>query len=194
MSSPDIDPRTTDWAAGGGHDAHRARGALGWIGALWGVGGIIWMLVAAIARLAQIGIQASSHPLGPLHLAFATAWILFMAWSEGYRGFHRSFSPMVAARARYLRDHPNGLHVVFAPLFCFGFIHATQRRKIRSWGLAIGIVILVVLVRLFVAQPWRGIVDLGVVVGLSIGVASMLYYALAALRAESFDVSPEVDE
>ena len=44
-----------------------------------------------------------------------------------------------------------------------------------------GIVTLVLLVRL-APQPWRGIIDAGVVLGLGIGSASILYFVVRALR------------
>ena len=45
-------------------------------------------------------------------------------------------------------------------------------------------------------QPWRGILDAGVVVGLSIGISSILYFVYVAIRkpeliAVSLDVPGE---
>ena len=42
-------------------------------------------------------------------------------------------------------------------------------------------------------QPWRGILDAGVVTGLSLGIMSILYFLLNSLRTPGFiTVSPEV--
>ena len=57
--------------------------------------------------------------------------------------------------------------------------HAKQR-IIIAWVLVFAIVGLVILVRLL-PQPWRGIVDVGVVVELLIGSLSILYIYLQAL-------------
>jgi hypothetical protein len=113
--------------------------------------------------------------------------------AEGYRGFQKSFSPRTAARARYLRDHPTHLRVAAASLFCFGYFQATLRRRSVAWGLTIGIVLLVGLVRLL-PQPWRGIVDAGVVISLAWGTISLVLFSIRALTAPHFAVSPEVFE
>ena len=90
----------------------------GWVGATWGSLGVVLLIGGALVRLAPMGVDAFSHPLDWVHWTALAAWVPFMAWSEGYRGFHRAFAPMVASRARYLRDHPEKTHyVVLAPLF-----------------------------------------------------------------------------
>lgn len=166
----------------------------GWVGATWGNLGVGLLIGGALARLAPIGVDTFSYPLDWVHWTALAAWVPFMAWSEGYRGFHRAFAPLVASRARYLRDHPEKTHyVALAPLFCFGLIHATRRRKIRSTLLALAVAGLVVLMRQL-EQPWRGVVDLGVVTGLGIGLASLAYFAVRALTATSFDYPPEIPE
>ena len=163
----------------------------GTLGALWGVGGVALLLASAIIRLGQLGLAAFDHPFGGLHWLSLAAVVVFMAHAEGYRGFQQGFSPRVAARARYLREHPAPLRLVLAPLFCMGFFHATRRRRVTSFAVTGGIVLLVLLVRLL-PQPWRGIVDLGVVTGLSWGLISLLVYSARALGSANFDVDPEV--
>jgi DMSO/TMAO reductase YedYZ heme-binding membrane subunit len=54
-------------------------------------------------------------------------------------------------------------------------------------------VILVLLVRL-IQQPWRGIIDLGVVVGLAWGLISLLVFSVLAFTSKVFPYSPEVPE
>lgn len=163
----------------------------GTVGAVWGVLGVVALIIVAVARLLPIGLDAFSHPLRSTHWLALGLWLPTMAWAEGYRGFHRSFSPMVGARARYLRAHPRALHLALAPLFCMGLLHATKRRKVRSTALTLGIVAVVALVRRL-EQPWRGIVDLGVVLGLGMGLCSLAYFAFKGLRSDSFDHPPEV--
>jgi hypothetical protein len=166
---------------------------MGLIGALWGIGGITLVLTVAIYRLATRALQALSYDLEWHHWVALVLSVAVTAYAEGYRGFQLRFSPRTAARGRYLRDHPTPLRLVAAPLFCFGYFQATRQRILSAWGLTIGIVLLVGLVRLL-PQPWRGIVDAGVVVGLAWGVASLIWFSVQALTAPTFAISPEVVE
>ena len=102
-----------------------------------------------------------------------------MAYAEGYKGFHLGFAPRVVRRASYLRDNPQLSHTLLAPLFCMGYFYTTTRRQIVSIGLTVMIICFVLIAGLL-PQPWRGIVDAGVVVGLSLGVASILYFLAIA--------------
>ncbi len=163
----------------------------GIIGSLWGVAGVLLLLGAAVYRLGIRAAEAFAIPWTPLQWVVFIAVLGVMAYSEGYRGFYRSFSPRVAARARHLRDHPVLGHVVFAPLFCMGYIHATRRRQMISLLMTIGIIGLVLLVRLL-SQPWRGIVDAGVVVGLACGIVSVLWFASRTLTSADFDYPTDV--
>jgi hypothetical protein len=169
----------------------RGGNLIGWVGAVWGVAGVALLLGSAVYRMTPLALGAFSVPLGRLHWLSLAACILFMAYAEGVRGFQQRFSPRVAARARYLREHPEPLHVVFAPLFCMGFIHATARRMIASLSVTAGVIVLVLAVHR-VPQPWRGIIDAGVVVGLAWGLVSLLWFAVAALTRTEFPYPPEV--
>jgi hypothetical protein len=74
-----------------------------------------------------------------------------------------------------------------------GYFHATKRRKITSISLTLGIIVLIVLVS-FVSQPWRGIIDLGVVVGLAWGIVSLLAFGFQAMGREPYLYAPEVPD
>ncbi len=163
------------------------------IGAFWGLGGVGLLLGSAVYRLAPIALEGLQQELHWQHWLFLLFVLAFMAYAEGYRAFQQGFSPRVAARARYLAERPNLVHAVFAPLFCMAYFHAPRRRKITSLSVTAGIIILIVLVRLL-SQPWRGIVDAGVVVGLVWGVAALFVFAIKAFTADRFDYSPEVPE
>ena len=114
-----------------------------------------------------------------------------MAYSEGYRGFQSGFSPRIAARCKYLRHHPNAVHVFLAPLFCIGYFHVLRRRQRYIIALTTAIIILILIVQR-IDQPWRGIIDAGVVVGLSWGLITLFAFAIKAALADDFDYSPEV--
>lgn len=166
---------------------------IGTAGALWGLAGVLAVLSSAAFRLAPLAVEAFSYPFTRIHWISLAAVVGGMAYAEGYRGFQKAFAPRVAARALYLRDHPRLLHALLAPLFCMGYFHATRRRKITSISLTVGIVILVLLVR-HVSQPWRGIIDAGVVVGLGWGLVSLMIFSIMAFGTRPFTYSPEVPE
>jgi hypothetical protein len=132
-----------------------------------------------------------SYDLSFIQWAALVAGVFFMAYSEGYKGFQKGFSPRVAARAKYLWNHADTLEAILAPLFLMGYWRAERKRQVVSITITIGIILLILLVRLL-ASPWRQIVDIGVVVGLSWGLISLLFFLAKALFAEDFPYSAEV--
>ncbi len=157
---------------------------------VWGLGGVLALLGCAIYRLAPKGIEALRMDLTTGQWIFLIVFTLFMLVAEGYRGFQKKFSPRTAARVRYLRDHPNWVRTLLAPAFAMGYFHANKKTKIVAICLTLGIIILVICVR-FLDQPWRGLVDVGVVLGLTWGIISLLIYVAQALTRKDFVHSPE---
>lgn len=143
--------------------------------AAWAIVGVVAVLGSAVLRL----LPNALAPLGPdLPIWAALGYlvsVVFMAYSEGYRGFQLAYSPRVVARAYAVASDGRPHLALLAPLVAMGLIHATRKRLIVSWTLVSGIVVLVILVRQL-AQPWRGIVDAGVVVGLAWGIVAILVY------------------
>lgn len=165
----------------------------GRLAAFWGLTGVALLLGSAVYRLAPLAVQAFSCPWLWYHWVAFVLVVIFMAYAEGYRAFQLAFSPRVAARARFLVNHAGTLHLVLAPLFCMAYFHAPRRRQIASLSVTAGIVVLVILVR-GLAQPWRGIIDGGVVLGLAWGLVSLVLFGYQALTADHFPYSPEVPE
>ena len=165
--------------------------ALGLLAASWGLLGACGVLLYAIVRLGSVSIEALQMDLTPIHWAVMLVNIVFMAYSEGYRGFQCGYAPRLAARARYLLRHSSYLDAVLAPLFCMGFYQAPRRRIIFSFALLLMIIGFIVFFR-YIPQPWRGILDAGVVVGLGWGLATILVSAYQAFAATSYPVDPEV--
>ncbi|MEM0897300.1 MAG: hypothetical protein AAGJ79_10470 [Verrucomicrobiota bacterium] len=161
---------------------------IGILGALWAIVGIFLLLGNAIWRLSQRAVEAISSGLGTVEGGVLVAWLLFMAYTEGYKGFLKSFSPRTAARVHYLKASPSLLHSILAPIFAMGFFHADRRTKIVAYALTIGIIILILLIR-FLPQPWRGIIDAGVVVGLSWGIISLAVFVIRAFANGKPDAS-----
>lgn len=160
--------------------------------ALWGVAGVFAVLVNAIWRLAPIALEPlRTHELSLAQWIVYVLWCLFNGYAEGYRGFQRSFVPRVVARAFYLGNNPQPLSVLLAPLFSMGLFQATRRRWLASWGLLLGVLFLVRLVR-GLAQPWRGIIDGGVVVGLLYGSIALLWELWRVLKGAPITTDPQV--
>jgi len=159
---------------------------------LWGTGGVMLLVAQGILRLYPLALEPIIE--GTLT---ATQWLIYLAWVvfntfvEGYRGFQKGFSPRVVARALHLARRPRLWLLVLAPLYCMGLVHATRRRLISSWALLIGIVSVVVLVRNF-EQPWRGIIDGGVVVGLTYGLIVLGVCLVRGLAGRTFNVDPDL--
>lgn len=164
---------------------------MGAVAAVWGIAGVLVLLGDAVYRLAPHALELTERSLSGLEVVALVGWVLTAGYAEGYRGFQKQFSPRVVARARHLARHPRPLHVMLAPLFCMGHFHATRKRLITSWVLTVAIVGFVVLVR-HLAAPWRGIVDAGVIVGLSWGIVSIGVFTVRALRGAAMPVAPDV--
>ncbi|MEM7699490.1 MAG: hypothetical protein AAF236_13920 [Verrucomicrobiota bacterium] len=164
---------------------------MGHLGAIWGFFGVTALLVSPIFRLAPYGWEALTFGLSWWQWGLLAVWVVFMLVTEGYRGFQQKFSPRTAARIRFLRDNPSGLRVLLAPIFCMGFFYAERRTKIVAYALTIFIILFVLLIKLL-PQPWRGIIDVGVVLGLTYGTVSFLVFSVMALTKPEFEHSPEV--
>lgn len=165
---------------------------MGFLGFVWGVGGVLTLLLFAVFRLSPMAFELADFNLSTLHWTALSFSMAYMAYAEGYRGFHKSFAPRLVARARYLLRHARPTEAFLAPLFCMGYIYASRRRMVLSLSLTAMIVCFVLIVRLL-PQPWRGIVDAGVVIGLLLGIASIVFYLVQSIvRPELLTLSPDV--
>ena len=131
-----------------------------------------------------MALELREVSLSTVQIAALLFSIVYMAYAEGYKGFHQGFAPRVVARARYLHNNPRLSHIALAPLFCMGYIHATRKRQLLSIGLTMMIICFIIIARTL-PQPWRGILDAGVVVGLTIGIGSIAYFMLALGQGKS---------
>ena len=147
------------------------------------------MLVFAIYRLAPLALELGEIHLTSLQWAALLFNVCYMAYAEGYKGFHLGFAPRVVSRASYLSQHPRWTHILLAPLFCMAFIHTTPRRQRISIGLTTLIVVFILIARQL-PQPWRGILDAGVVVGLTIGILSISWFLLASRFMAAYNPVP----
>ena len=150
--------------------------------ATWGIFGVIVFLGRALLRLTPLAIEPIQNgSFGQWQWGLLLVWVGFNAYAEGYRGFHLRFSPRVVARAMRLAEKPSFWRVVLAGPYCMGLFGAPRRVLVSSWLVVLIIVTVVVFVRQ-VPQPWRGLIDAGVVVGLGLGIVSLLVLFARALR------------
>ena len=160
-------------------------------GAVWGVLGTSAVLIFAIYRLARYAFEAITSGLNVPEWVVLLVNVILMAWFEGYRGFQGRFSPRLASRAFYLYEHPTPVRVLLAPFFVVGYFQATRATMMIAWIGTLAIVLLVLLVHQL-GQPWRGIIDAGVVVGLSWGLITVWVSAIQTFRGAAYRGSPEV--
>lgn len=150
--------------------------------ATWGVALVVLLLAQAVARLLPYAIEPwrdGSMSVG--QQALYVGFVIFNAYAEGYRGFQKRFSPRVVGRAFHLGEHPRPLHVLLALPFCMSLFHAQRRQRIVGWTFVIVLVLVIALVRQL-PQPWRGIIDGGVVVGLGWGIGSVVWLWIRGVR------------
>ena len=164
------------------------------IGVAWGIIGVSALLLRAILGLTPRAIESIGSGLTLIQWIFLVGFALFMLVAEGYRGFQKKFSPRTAARVRHLRDHPKFLHLILAPFFCMGYFHANKKTKLTAIILTLGVITMVLLVAFLCNDPWRGIIDFGVVLGLSWGLISFWIFTIKALTQKEYAYSAETPE
>lgn len=141
---------------------------------IWSVLGVTALLLQAQVRLGQIAWEAlSSGTLTPVQVGICTIWTIMNGYLEGYRGFHMRFVPRVLARAHHLATHPGAFPKILGPIYAMAYVRASKKAKYAAWGVTVAVLIAIVVVRRL-PQPWRGIIDAGVVAGLGLGTLSLL--------------------
>lgn len=158
---------------------------------MWGIAGVVGLLVQALVRLGPRAVEALKSELDVVQWIALVGWCAFMVHAEGIKGFHRRFSPRVVARAWTLAERPQLLHVIFAPAYCMSLFHASRRGIIVAWSVLLGVIGLITIVSRM-SQPWRGIVDAGVVLGLGVGLASILFYTVRAMGGTPPPIDPDL--
>jgi hypothetical protein len=143
----------------------------GQLTAAWGLTGFSLLILTALYRLTPMAVEALLMPLSTLQWLALALNVLFMAYSEGYRGFQKSFSPKLANRLDRLIHSGTNLERWLAPLYCMGYFNAQTRQLIITYSLTLLIIIFVMVFHL-IPQPWRGVLDAGVVVGLAWGLVA----------------------
>ena len=141
-------------------------------------------MLAAMIRLAMQGASVIHAELGPLAWTTLIANLAFMLYTEGYRGFQKRYAPRFGRRVAEIRERGTPLQCVLSPLYCMGFFHAPRRELVVTWLLTAMIVGFIIIFRL-IPQPWRGILDFGVVAGLAYGTVACWYFVIRCWRGTS---------
>ncbi|MGJ8672486.1 hypothetical protein [Rubritalea sp.] len=166
-----------------------------WIATIWGIIGVTAFIGTAILRLYEKAALAftGDYELTTMHWVIMIAFSIFMLIAEGYRGFQKKFSPRTAARTQQLFLHPTLKRTLLAPFFCMGYFDATKKTRIIAFSLTAGIICLILLMRL-VSMPMRGVLDVGVVLGLSYGLLSYFCFLVKVFTKVDHGHSPEMPE
>jgi len=173
--------------AAGDTDSSRSRPVQ-----VWGVSGVIAYLSYGVFRVVPIVQEGLSSIEEPWQWGLLLVTLLFFAYVEGYRGFQLGFSPRVISRAWVVSEESASVplwHKILAPAFCIGYFHGTFRRVAASWGVTTVIFLVVVGVKQL-ANPYRAIIDAGVIVGLMWGIISIVLIFLGSFQN---DKPPDFD-
>jgi len=162
---------------------------------LWSVCGVAAYLGYGVKKVVPV-VLGGCVGMSPRQWALLAATLLFFGYVEGYRGFQKGFAPRVVSRAWVVsqgsvdgRPAPPVWHKLVAPIFCIGYIHGSRKRVIASWTVTTAVFLVVVGVKRL-ANPYRAIIDAGVIVGLAWGVVSVLAIFLRSIakgRPPRFD-------
>jgi len=159
--------------------------------AAWGIAWVSLLLGQAIWRLGPLALEPWTEDLMTNgQKGIYIGWLIANAYLEGYRGFQLRFSPRVVSRAVYLGQNPRPLWVILALPFCMSLFHSSRRQMTVSWSFIAGLILLIWWVR-SLPQPWRGIVDGGVVLGLLWGLG--VIWALFARYLLGHRIPPPAD-
>ena len=110
--------------------------------AIWGLFGIVLLVGRALWRLTPIALEPiEAGMMGTWHWIGMVVWVLINAYAEGYRGFHKRYSPRTVARAFYLVENPTPIRSLCPDLLC-GPVGATQKVLITSWVILLMVIAL----------------------------------------------------
>lgn len=169
-----------------------------WAVAGFGLGTVALTLIEAIYRLGARAMLTLREELTVTQWATLVVSVLALAYGEGYRALHRRFVPHVIERASELAvsgpsylNTGHAMHTLHAwrtwllsPLYVLCLVQAQPAALRRAW-LSVTLIAGAVMVVRQLPEPYRGIIDAGVAVALSIGLASLSRGFFIAVRGKS---------
>lgn len=148
---------------------------------LWGLVNVLAFIGSAFFRLLPVALEPIyKNDLSFIQSLVCALWVAVMSYVEGYKSFHLKFSPLVVKRAFISAERPSLIKGILAGPYAMGLFGASRKRVIVSWSIVGGVVMLVKLVKML-EYPWRGIIDSGVIAGLSIGMLSILWHYIQGI-------------
>lgn len=143
------------------------------------------LLAEASYRLGERALQTVQEGLSPADWALMLLSVVLFGYGEGYRALHRRFFPHVIARASELarRDSRGLRDFLSAPLYVVSLVQADKRALLRAWT-GVALIVCAVFIVRALPEPYRGIIDAGVAVALAIGLGSLIFGYLAAVRSK----------
>ena len=168
---------------------------------IWGGLGVSGLLLFSVMRLSARAWQVFDEVPNALPMGVPSAWywlgltlwVIFMLYSEGYKGFQKAFAPRVAARILWLAQTPKLGLMLVTPLYAMGFIYARTKRLVFSYIILLMIVGFVLLAG-YLPQAWRIMLDWGVVAGLLWGTLATLWCVFRTMLDGQSQVDPELPE
>lgn len=157
----------------------------------WALLGNLALLVDASHRMLDAAMRHGASSTWPTaEVVLAVVFAVGFAWGEGHHALARRFVPMLVERAEALRDAAPSWRDVVAPLCVAGLVAAPRGRLLRSWGLVLGIVAMVIAIRALPAGIRAGI-DLGVGLALAWGALALVRLAALRVRAPAIVLRPQ---
>jgi len=166
---------------------------------VWGLGFWVWMLAKSCIALSYRARTVVDFHLNNEELILLTITVLLFLRI----GIHKmtAWSCVLVLRAEVVTKEKDSIHLWFSPLYIGGFYAATRSRLIKAYGLVVFIAIIGFAVA-HLPDPWREIVDVGVVINLFIGTVSLIVFSVTGFIiwipwlspnrwAKSSDVPPE---
>lgn len=158
----------------------------------WGAFGVAGYLLYGVKKVIPIVREGIGAIEASWQWGLLASVLAFFAYVEGYKGFQKGFAPRVVSRAWVVSETNDAIpfwHKVLAPAFCIGYFHGTRRRVIASWMVTTIIFLVVVGVKRL-SNPYRAIIDAGVMVGLLWVVCSIIvifFKSIGSGAAPNFD-------
>lgn len=163
----------------------------------YGVFGVVAYLSYGVVKVVPIVLEGLASIEEPWQWGLLAATLLFFAYVEGYKGFQKGFSPRVVSRSWVVAEESAGApiwHKILAPFFAIGYFHGTKKRVITSWAVTSVVFAVVVGVKQL-ANPYRAIIDAGVIVGLMWGVISIIVlFAISVSSGKPPEFDPALPE
>merc|ERR1719506_1580154 len=154
----------------------------------WALGA--WYLICVHSAMKMFKLAFSKldwTDLSMPELLGASAIVVFFIYCEAYKGFYKGFSPVLVRRTMAIDEGSPWYVHAFGPFYVGGFFDGTRRRLAVSWGL-VAVIGGLGVATAHAGYPWRQFIDVGVGVGLSLGLLATGYFTYLATAGTLPDI------